>query len=305
VGSADRALVAALRAELAAIEPSRACDRRAELAGLGTASVRGDRPALARLVVRLLRDNAGPRPAGAGAARPFDWERAADHCRSAYVRGRFLAHGSLSVAAGRHHLEFVVEPGEASELGLRLTAVGLPASVRLRRGRGVVTWKSAETIGTFLRWIGSSSGLLELESRQVARAVRGDLSRLLNAEEANLERSAAASARQLEAISRLEADGRLEEVAEVVRAVARERQALPEASLSELAGRLGLARTRVQRALERLIALAAEEAAPARPGPARARAGRGTGGGVSGQGGPGLPSRRGASGRADGPRPMA
>jgi DNA-binding MarR family transcriptional regulator len=256
VGTADRDLVAALRAELAAIEPSRACDRAAELAGLGTATVRGDRPALARLVIRLLRDGAG---GVAGAARPFDWDRAADHCRSAYVRGRFLAHGSLSVAAGRHHLEFVVEPGEAVELGRRLASVGLPAGVRLRRGRGVVTWKSVETIGTFLRWIGAGSALLELESRQVARAVRGDLSRLLNAEAANLERSAAASARQLEAIDRLQNDGRLDTLPELVRAVARERQALPEASLSELAERLGIARTRVQRALERLVETAAEE----------------------------------------------
>ena len=50
----DRALVAALRAELAAIEPSRLCDRAAEVAGLGTGAIRGDRPALGRLMVRLL-----------------------------------------------------------------------------------------------------------------------------------------------------------------------------------------------------------------------------------------------------------
>lgn len=261
MSTADRELVAALRAELAAIEPPRPCDRAAELAGLGTATVRGDRPALARLVVRLLRDGAG---SAAAAARPFDWDAAADHCRSAYVRGRFLAHGSLSVAAGRFHLEFVVDPAEAVELGRRLGAVGLPAGVRVRRGRGVVTWKSAETIGTFLRWIGASSALLELESRQVARAVRGDLSRLLNAEAANLERSAAASSRQLEAIAVLEADGRLDALPDIVRAVARERQALPETSLSELADRLGIARTRVQRALERLVATADEEARPVR-----------------------------------------
>ena len=262
MGAADRELVAALRAELAAIDPSRACDRTAELAGLGTTAVRGDRPALARLVVRLLRGRAGQ--AGPGGP-PFDWKAAADHCRSAYVRGRFLAHGSLSVAGGRHHLEFAVDPAEAEALGRQLADVGLPAGVRLRRGRGVVTWKSADTIGTFLRWIGASAALLELESRQVARAVRGDLSRVLNAEAANLERSAAASARQLEAIAVLEADGRLDDLPEVLRAVAFERAALPEASLTELASRLGIARSRVQRALERLVALAEEEARPGRP----------------------------------------
>lgn len=241
----DRALVAALRAELAAIEPSRLCDRAAEVAGLGTGAIRGDRPALGRLMVRLLRD-------GVTAPRPFAWEGAAEHCRAAWLRGRFLARGSLSVAHGRLHLEFVVAPEESVQLGARLASVGLPAGVRIRRGRGVVTWKGADEIGTFLRWVGAGSSLFELESRQVGRAVRGDLNRLLNAESANLERVAAASARQLEAIATLDADGRLASMPEQMREVAAVRRAIPEASLGELAAELAIPRGRVQRALERI-----------------------------------------------------
>jgi len=255
VGGADRDLVAALRAELASVEPGRPCDRVAEAAGLGTALVRGDRPALARLMVRLLReDNAqGIRRA---TARAFDWDHAADHCRAAYLRGRFLVRGSLSITAGRYHLEFVVPTDEAPVLAARLAAVGLPAGVRVRRGRGVVTWKGGEAIGTFLRWIGAGPSLLELESRQVSRAVRGDLNRLLNAESANLDRSAAAAARQLAAIGALHADGRLADQPDAVRAVAALRRAIPEASLGELATELGMPRGRVQRALDRIEALA-------------------------------------------------
>lgn len=248
MADADRALVAALRAELAAIEPSRPCDRAAEVAGLGTAAIRGDRPALGRLMVRLLRD--GPTPGG------LAWEAAADHCRAAWLRGRFLARGSLSIAHGRLHLEFVVPVTEMAQLAQRLASIGLPAGVRTRRGRGVVTWKSADDIGTFLRWIGAGASLLELESRQVARAVRGDLNRLLNAESANLERIAAAAARQLEAIATLEADGRLAALPEPVRTVAAVRRATPEASLGELAAELDVPRGRVQRALERIETLA-------------------------------------------------
>jgi hypothetical protein len=245
VADGDRALVAALRAELASIEPARACDRAAEVAGLGTGAIRGDRPALGRLMVRLLREGTTP-------PRVFAWEGAADHCRAAWLRGRFLARGSLSVAHGRLHLEFVVSPEEAVQLGARLASVGLPAGVRLRRGRGVVTWKGADDIGTFLRWIGAGSSLLELESRQVGRAVRGDLNRLLNAESANLERIAFAAARQLDAIATLDADGRLASMPEQVREVAALRRAIPEASLGELAAELTIPRGRVQRALERI-----------------------------------------------------
>jgi hypothetical protein len=90
----------------------------------------------------------------------------------------------------------------------------------------------------------------------VARSVRGDLNRLLNAESANLERIASAAARQLAAIAILDADGRLTELPEPVRAVAALRRATPEASLGELAAELGVPRGRVQRALERIEALA-------------------------------------------------
>ena len=266
--SSERELVAALRAELAAIDPARACDRAAELVGLGTSAIRGDRPALGRLMVRLLRDERGREAAAA-----FSWDRGADHCRSAYLRGLFLARGSLSLTGGRHHLEFVVPPAAVAELAERLAAVGLPAAVRVRRGRGVVTWKSAETIGTFLRWIGARSAVLELEARQVARALRGDLNRILNAESANLERVALAAARQLEAIETLVADGRLERCPPAVRAVAALRRETPEAPISELAAELGLGRARVQRALERIKALAEMPAAPEAERPPRGRAG--------------------------------
>lgn len=269
MSDADRDLVSAIRAELAAIVPQRACDRAAESAGLGEALATRE-AAVARLAVRLGREptEAGHLLAGrrrtkhvrvteadAGAA-PFDWAAVADHCRIAWLRGRFLARGSLSLASGRAHLEFVVPLDEAAVLAARLAELGLPASWRIRRGRGVVTWKSADTIGTFLRRIGAGSAILELESRQVARALRGEINRVINAESANLQRAVVASSRQLRAIDVLEADGRLAEQPPVVRLVADARRATPEATFAELAERLRLHRSTVQRSLERLERLA-------------------------------------------------
>jgi DNA-binding transcriptional regulator WhiA len=71
----------------------------------------------------------------------------------AYLRGLFLARGSLSLAGGRTHLEFVVPATEAPLLAARSGARELPAAWRLA-GRGVVTWKNADTVGLFLRRIG-------------------------------------------------------------------------------------------------------------------------------------------------------
>jgi WhiA LAGLIDADG-like domain/WhiA C-terminal HTH domain len=264
----ERELVAALRAELAAVDPGRRCDRSAERAGLGHAPRPGDQP-VARLVHRLSVD------AGDDASSPaFAWDRAADHCRIAYLRGRFLAHGSLSLASGRTHLEFVVPADEAPELARQLASLGLPASRRIRRGRGVVTWKSVEVVGTFLRLIGAGAALLELEARQVSRALRGDLNRVINAESANLQRAVAAAGRQLAAIDQLETEGVLSSQPYVVRLVAEGRRETPEATLSELAERLELHRSAVQRALERVEWLALHGAPSDGPVP-RGRTDRG------------------------------
>jgi DNA-binding protein WhiA len=254
VTAADRGLVAALRAELAAVNPPRACDREAER--LGLAGRRRD-PYLGRLDVRLGRDAHAALPtADAAPATAFDWDAALDHCRLAWLRGRFLGYGSLSVANGRTHLEVVVAPDEAPVLAARLGAVGLPAAGRIRRGRGVVTAKGSDGVAAFLRRIGAGPSLLELEARQVARSLRGELNRVLNAESANLGRSVAAAGRQLAAIDALERDGRLAAEPDAVQRVAAARRETPEATLTDLAARLAVDRSAVQRALERIESLA-------------------------------------------------
>jgi hypothetical protein len=126
-------------------------------------------------------------------------------------------------------------------------------------------------VTTFLKVVGGGSALLEVESRQVLRSVRGDLNRVINAESANLGRAVAAAADQLEAIDTLEADGRLADQPYVVRLVADARREEPEATFTELAERLELHRSSVQRALERIqrLALHADEAVGQRGRPRR------------------------------------
>jgi hypothetical protein len=300
----ERDLVVALRAELAAIDPARPCDRRAEALGLaGVTAIREG--SVARLLLRLARERRlEAAPAGiasaagsagsagsAGRARSvdaagrtrsrtrsrvadFDWDVAAEHCRLAWLRGLFLARGSLSLSGGRTHLEFVVDVEEAPLLVGRLARADLPASWRIRRGRGVVTWKNGDLVGTFLRRLGATATLLEVEARQVSRALRGDLNRVINAESANLQRAVGAAGRQMAAIEELTASGELATQPYVVRSVAEARHETPEATLNDLAERLGIHRSAVQRALERIERLAMQ---PADTAPRRRPTSRGTG----------------------------
>lgn len=264
----DRDLVDAIRAELAAIEPTRPCCRAAEWAGLGASATGGARtPVVARLAVRLdtapdgtSRGGAGPAGPAADRAPAFDWDGARDHCRIAWLRGLFLSRGSLTLGVNRVHLELVVDPDEAPVLVERLATLELPASRRLRRGRGVVTLKSTERILALLSRLGASGSVLEAESRLVTRQLHGHLNRVLNAETSNLSRSVAASVRHRIAIEQLEVAGRLGALPPFERDLARLRLDQPDASLTEIADQLGVSRPRVQRGFERIEAAALHDA---------------------------------------------
>ncbi len=180
----------------------------------------------------------------------FDWDTAAEHCRVAYLRGAFLARGSLSLTSTGTHLELVVEPEEMPAMARRMAAFGLPAGARTRRSKGVLTWKSADAVTEFLRRIGASAATLELESHLIGRSLTGHLNRVVNAENANLKRAVGAARRQMAEIDALEARGELRRLPKDARRVARERRRAPEATFSEIAAKLDMSRSQVQRAFE-------------------------------------------------------
>ncbi len=236
----ERDLVAALWGELAQIEPARRCCRIAERAGLGAeARGRARTPAIGRLAVRL------ESAAGGGS---FDWQASAAHCRVAYIRGQLLAHGSLSISASGTHLELVVPAGSLDDTAVHVAALGHPARSRLRRGRGVLTWKDAESIIGLLRRLGSSAAAMEIETRLVGRSLRGQMNRAVNAEGANLRRAVDAAHRQLSHIDELERSDGLRRLSTRTKRVVAERRRAPEATFGELAAAVGLSRAQVQRA---------------------------------------------------------
>jgi hypothetical protein len=252
----ERDLVSALWTELAAIEPTRRCDRIAERAGLGVeARGRAKTPAIGRLAVKL----ADAAPEG----EAFEWEIARPHCRLAYTRGLLLAHGSLSVSTSGTHLELVLPAELLSESGRRVAELGYPAGARIRRGRGVLTWKNNEQIIELLRRLGASASAMEIETRLLSRTLRGHMNRVVNAESANVRRAVEAAHRQLAAIDELERSNSMGKLSRRTRKVATARKRSPEATLGELAAAIGLSRGQVQRAFYELesAALHHEDAA--------------------------------------------
>ena len=210
----ERDLVSAIRHELAAITPKRQCCRAAELDALADPGRRSD-VAIARTVHRLSSASASydveASPSGRALkrARALADTGATPHCRSAFLRGRILSRGSLSLASGRIHLELVLTQGEARHVVTALEAEGVSGLYRVRRGRGVIVWKDRTEILDLLRRLGAGSSIAEIEARGVVRQIRGELNRSVNAETANLQRAVSAGMRQARAAAALIEEGGL------------------------------------------------------------------------------------------------
>lgn len=251
-----RELVANVRHELAAVLPERPCCREAELDALRDSGRRSD-VATARTVHQLSGDSlviaasGTPRELALRRATMLAARRAPQHCRSAFLRGRILARGSLSFARGGSHLELVLARAEAIVLAQAFAHVGFPGQLRERRGRGVLVWKRRAAIFDLLRRLGAGCSVAEVEARGVLREVRGELNRSINAETANLQRTVRAGMRQAEAIRRLEDAGALEAGGSMHR-VALARREHPDATIAELGDLLRLTRSSVQRSLSAL-----------------------------------------------------
>lgn len=180
-------------------------------------------------------------------------------CPWAYLRGVFLARGSVNRPGRPYHLELVCESPAVHDLvGRLLDQVGLHAGSGRRRGSLLHYLKGADDVVAFLQEIGASRAVLELENSRALKGMRNQVNRMVNAETANLDKVVTASLRQIEAIHRLQVTGQLMRLSPAQQAVAEARLRHPDFSLREL-GRLldpPLSKSAVQYHMGRLLRLA-------------------------------------------------
>jgi len=178
-------------------------------------------------------------------------------CRRTYLRGLFLAGGSVSAGPSGYLLELRPPRGEATRSRAVLEREGFAPRVRLRRGRQVLMLRAADEIASFLRHAGAGETLLRFETRRVSREMRGRTNASVNADAANLARAVKAARDQIEAVRALAESGRLARMPIEVRAAASARLRAPEATLAELAARLDTTKWVVRQRLRRVTREAA------------------------------------------------
>lgn len=199
-------------------------------------------------VVSVERDVGGWRP-GADLSRC---------CARACLRGAFLAAGSVSRPDGPPQLE-VRAPDPASAARLRACCERLEIGTRIlwRRGRPVVAARDVAAVAAFLSEIGAQRGRLLFEEGRVLREVRAQVNRRLNAETANLRRTAAAGVRQAREFASLaDEEATWARLPPALREAALLRLRHPDDSLEALAARAACSRSAMAGRLRRLEALA-------------------------------------------------
>lgn len=155
--------------------------------------------------------------------------------QKAYLRGAFLAGGSINNPEGTYHLEMMSDDlSHAKALCRLLNKFDLGAKVSDRKNRYVVYLKESEHIVEFLALIGAHHALLEFENIRVVKEMRNQVNRLVNCETANLNKTVDAALRQVENIRFLKDNNELGILSQPLREIAELRLEYPDASLKEL-----------------------------------------------------------------------
>ena len=159
-----------------------------------------------------------------------------DCCRAAFLRGGFLAGGSVTDPNKRYHLELETSHAQASrELQALLTDMGQQPKQVARGGYQVTYFKNSDQIEDLLTLMGAPLSAMALMNTRAEKELRNGVNRRVNCESANLDKAVDAAQEQLEAIRRLYELGRVEELSHQLKETVILRETYPELTLSQLA----------------------------------------------------------------------
>lgn len=157
-------------------------------------------------------------------------------CAAHFLRGGFLACGTVGDPSGSPHMEFRLPAGgRAVCLADVCRATGISPTILQKDGSARIYGKRLDDIRDLLSQIGCVHPVFEIINRQLYNEARTEEARATNWDAANIKRSVQAGQIQLKSIRHLEATHRLETLPSELQETARLRLQYPEASLSELA----------------------------------------------------------------------
>ena len=180
-------------------------------------------------------------------------------CASSFLRGVFLACGTVTDPERGYHLEFVVPYKKLClDFICFLEELGFKPKYINRKGNHIVYFKDSESIEDILMTIGAHSATLILMGVKIEKDVKNKINRKLNFELSNIDKTLDAAKSHLQAIIYIDEKCGIDSLPDNLREIARLRIENPEASLRDLGLLMDepLSRSGVNHRLARIVSYA-------------------------------------------------
>ena len=183
-------------------------------------------------------------------------------CKTAFLRGAFLAGGSVTDPGKGYHLEMTTthQSGSRETFALMREVMGFSPKTAGRGGGQVLYLKQSEQISDFLTYIGAPVAAMGIMEARLEKELNNKVNRRCNCDDANTSKVVEAAQEQLAAIRKLRARGQLEGLPGKLRQAAAAREEHPESALTELAEMMEppITKSAMSHRLKKLVELAGE-----------------------------------------------
>ena len=155
---------------------------------------------------------------------------------AAFIRGAFLAGGSVTDPGKSYHLELATSHRSVSrEVYSLLLDMGFSPKETHRAGNSLLYFKQADAIADFFTAIGASGAAMNVITAKVDKEMRNTVTRQINCDAANADKTVLAAQNQIRIIKEVISRYGLDALDDTLRDTALLRITNPEASLADLA----------------------------------------------------------------------
>ncbi len=185
-----------------------------------------------------------------------------DCCKAAFLRGAFLAGGSVTDPEKGYHMELATNHGSVvrETYALAEESLGFYPKLAQRGGGHVLYVKQSELISDFLTFLGAPVAAMGIMEARLEKELNNKVNRRCNCDEANTTKVVEAAQEQLAAIRILRERGLLEHLPQKLQLAAIAREENPAASLTELASMMEppITKPAMNHRLKKLVAASRE-----------------------------------------------
>lgn len=186
-----------------------------------------------------------------------------DCCKVSFLRGAFLAGGSVTDPGKGYHMEITTTHRSVARetVALLRETMGFPPKTAGRGGSMVLYLKQSEQISDLLTYMGAPIAAMGIMEARLEKELNNKVNRRCNCDDANISKVVEAAQEQLAAIRTLEERGMLEALPAKLRQAAEARTENPSASLGELAAMMEppITKPAMNNRMKKLILLSKEE----------------------------------------------